>query len=158
MSHSFKDSALVNALQSFSLPGIKLYIAEADPRYGESMSTKIEEAIDSSDALLVLLTKRASESASVNQEVGYAKKAHKRIIALVEEGVSEGVLIQGIETIHFSMDRIADALARVSRYVKLKAQDKRRNQLFWVGVFVFGFIIVAVLAIFTFFPRKKKTS
>ncbi len=76
-------------------------MAEADPRYGESLPEKIEGAIDSSDAFLVILTRQAGESPSVNQEIGYAKRGRKRIIALVEEGTRVGVLLQGSSTFSF---------------------------------------------------------
>ena len=159
VSYSFNDRTLISALQSFVLPGIDLYVAEADPQYGELLPEKIEQKIDSSDALAVFLTKHGGESPSVNQEVGYAKRAHKRIIALVEDGASVGVLLQGMERINFSIDKIGDALERLSRYVKSKADDKRRNQLLWLGLLV-GIIALAVVAIIGmvvlgFFRRKR---
>ena len=161
VSYSFKDRALVTTLQSFDLNGIDLYFAEADPQYGDQLPEKIEQKIESSDAMAVYLTKMGGESPSVNQEVGYAKRAHKRIIALVEEGVAVGVLLQGIERINFTVDKIGDALGRLTRYVKSKADDKRRSQLLWLGVLVglFGLAVVAIIGMVVFgFFRSKRPS
>jgi hypothetical protein len=159
LSHSFKDKALVNELQSFDLPGINLYVAEADPQYGDSLAEKIEQKIESSDALAVLLTKNGSSSASLNQEVGYAKRAHKRVIALVEEGASVGVLLQGTERINFTIDKVGDALEHLARYVKAKAINKRQIQLFWLAISATIIVLVAIvlvaLVLVPYWKRKK---
>lgn len=144
LSHSFVNEKLVEELKSsFKQPGVDLYVAESDPRYGSSLPSKIEEAINSSDALLVILTKDASNSASVNQEIGYGKGAGKMIIALVEEGVNPGVLLQGTEQLRFSLDRLAEAFSKVVAFVERKAKKKESDSTFW---FLLGVAAVAIIA------------
>ena len=154
VSHSFRDQSLLEALRSsFKQPGIDLYVAESDPRYGSPLSEKIEQAINSSDALLVILTRDGSNSSSVNQEIGYGKKAGKLIIALVEEGVNPGVFLQGIEQLRFSLDRLTDALNRVVDYVEGKAKKKDSDDTFW---FVLGLAAVAIIGIVVFALAARK--
>jgi hypothetical protein len=143
VSHSSLDTTLVELVRSLKLPGIELYFAEDDPRYGDPLPAKIEHEIDTSDALVVFLTKHGAESASVNQEVGYARKAHKRIIAVVEDGTKVGVLIQGVEIIRFSKDRIEDAIKLFVHYVMPKAKEKNGIRLLGIGLLV----VIAVVAI-----------
>ncbi len=158
ISHSFRDMALVRALQSLIVPGIELYIAEDDPRYGEQVSAKIESELDSSDAVVVFLTKNGKESDSVNQELGYAKKANKPIVAVVEHGITVGVLLQGIEVIHFSTDKVEDALRRVIRYLKPKAEKKERLGWIILGVIISLVLIPVLIALVFFFRGKTKRS
>lgn len=154
VSHSFRNEELVNELQSsFKQPGIELYVAESDPQYGSPLAAKIEQAIDTCDALLVVMTKDASNSASVNQEVGYGKKSGKLIIALVEEGVNPGVFLQGIEQLRFSLDRLTDALNRVVDYVEGKAKKKDSDNAFW---FVMGLAAIAIIGIVVFALAVRK--
>ncbi len=158
VSHSFRDTALVRALQSLNVPGIELYIAEDDPRYGERVSAKIESELDSSDAVVVFLTKNGKESDSVNQEIGYAKKANKLIVAMVEHDQTVGVLLQGIEVIHFSTDKVEDALKRVIRYLKPKAEKKERLGWMILGVIISLILIPILIALMLFLRGKTKRS
>lgn len=130
ISHSFKDVAIIAKLQSaLKLLKIEIYIAEADPRYGESLPSKIEKAIDSSDAILAVLTRQSEGSASVNQEIGYAKKAGKDIIPLVEDGARVGILLQGLEALRFSMDRLMDSIDRIVDNVESRIKEKNEKDL-----------------------------
>lgn len=155
VSHGFRDTLILERLRSsFSQPGIQLYVAEADPRYGESLPKKIEKAIDSADAVLVVMTKQASESASVNQEIGYAKKAGKQIIALVEQGASIGVLLQGIEYLLFSIDKLADAAERVVNYVETVVEKKKtRDDILEFSLILVSIAIIGLIALI--YSRKK---
>jgi hypothetical protein len=151
LSHSFEDRLLVGPLEdSLKGVGIDPYMAEEHPDYGDELPKKIEEAIDSSQAVLVVLTKRANLSPSVNQEVGYAKKGGKLIVALVEEGVVTGVLLQGIEVVKFTTDRIHEAIGHINAYFdSLKEKEpKKKDWLMVVGLaavivlaFVAGYVV-----------------
>jgi len=147
----------VNLLRSLRLPGIELYLAEDDSQYGEMISDKIKREIDVSDAFVVFLTKKGSESASVNQEVGYAIKAGKLVIAAVEHGATVGVLIQGVQVIHFSVDKIEDAVKKIIGFVRPKSESKKKRVLWIIGGIV-AFVVVAILGLLLwfFFIRKKR--
>ena len=47
---------------------------------------KVEKAIEGSNAVVVLLSKKGAASPFVHQEIGYARRAKKLIIPLVEPG------------------------------------------------------------------------
>lgn len=123
--------------------GVDPYMAEEHPNYGGQLPHKIEQEIDSSQAVLVILTKRANLSPSVNQEVGYAKKGGKLIVALVEEGVVPGVLLQGIEVVKFTTDRIHEAIDHVNKYFNsLKEGGTQKRD--WVIVLGLAAVVVLV--------------
>ncbi|MEE9282978.1 MAG: toll/interleukin-1 receptor domain-containing protein [Nitrososphaerales archaeon] len=149
VSHSFGDSMMVDKIRSsLEIEGVKAYVAEADPRYGEALPAKIEKAIDSSDALIVILTSQANVSASVNQEIGYAKKAGKLLIPLVEDGVAVGVMLQGLEFVKFSIDRIEDVFKDVVDYIAKRASEKERKD--WSNTssrVLIAFVVIAVFSI-----------
>jgi nucleoside 2-deoxyribosyltransferase len=155
ISHSFKDSGLVDTLRTaLTQAGVDSYLAEIDPQYGIALPEKIGKAIDSADAIIVVLTKEANVSPSVNQEVGYAKKAQKLIVAMVEEGASTGAMIQGLEVVRFTVDKIGEAIEKVSNYVKRLAKNADQENLAWtiVGASV---AILAIIALFALAARKK---
>lgn len=169
ISHSFKDMKLLDRLNSaLSTMDVEPYVAEADPRYGESLPEKIEHAIDSAHAVIVILTKEASISASVNQEIGYAKKAKKLIIAIVEEDANVGVMLQGLEVIRFTLERIDEAIGKLSSFVKKLSekydhdkpsgdggQEKGIKDKVWIIVGVIT-AILAILVLFALLLRKRK--
>lgn len=70
-------------LRSAEAHGIKPYLAEHDVKPGGVLASKIEKAIDDSAAVVVLITDNSVNSAYVQQEVGYARKAKKLIIPVV---------------------------------------------------------------------------
>ncbi len=154
LSHSFSDRNIVRELRSsFSQPGIELYVAEVDPRYGQFLPSKIERAIDACDAVLVILTRKAGESASVNQEIGYAKRAHKRIIALVEDGANVGVLLQGIEYLAFSIDKLAEAIDRIVHYVQMLVKAKDKDDLLELSLTI---VVIAILGVVVLMLLSRK--
>lgn len=105
------------ALQS---NGLKCYVAEHDEDYGSSLPDKLSAAIDNSDVVIVILTQNGSSSSSVNQEIGYAKKAGKRIIPLVESGAPVPILLQGTEQVRFTFNTLDDACKKISRFMNTK--------------------------------------
>lgn len=156
VSHSFKDSELVESLRSaLSSAGVNPYLAEADAEYGENLPEKIANAIDSSDAMIVILTKQASVSPSVNQEIGYAKKAQKLIVAMIEEGAALGVMLQGTEVARFTVDKVGEAVEKVTTYVQKLA--KKSHQKGKVRIIAGAAVVVlAIVVLFVVAARKKK--
>ncbi|TBR09340.1 MAG: toll/interleukin-1 receptor domain-containing protein [Candidatus Nitrosotenuis sp.] len=121
ISYSFNDTDLMNKLKkSLESHGAKCYVAKHDEDYGGSLPDKLTSAIDESPVVIAILTKYGSSSSTVNQEIGYAKKARKRIIPLLEEGVPIPVFLQGIEHARFTPDNVDRIFKKISKFVTTK--------------------------------------
>lgn len=121
VSHSSRDEALVLALQDNAAGlGIEIYRAEHDLRPGHQLSTKIQREIERSHAVIVLLTTAAADSSYVQQEIGYALKARRQVIPLVERGLSPEKLamLQGKEYIELDPDDPDAAMQKASIYLE----------------------------------------
>jgi len=134
LSHSTKDKDLVDRLTTWigisqlfqPTLDIRVYIAERAPEYGIRISEKISRNIDRCDCLLAILTMDGASSQWVNQEIGYAMKAGKPIIPIVEEGVEVKGLLADIEYIPFRKDSINDAVTRSFNYLQQLALQKEQ--------------------------------
>ncbi|MEK7153373.1 MAG: toll/interleukin-1 receptor domain-containing protein, partial [Patescibacteria group bacterium] len=104
LSHSMtpEDEPLVRTIadQLASL-SINCYIAERDPKYGQPLAHKVENALRTSDCLVAVLTKGGAQSSYVNQEIGLAVGLNKPIIPIVEKEVDLRGLRAGVEWIEF---------------------------------------------------------
>ncbi len=128
VSHSFGDSRAIGEMEaSFEGSDVKLYMANRDPQYGNELPAKIKKAINESDAVLAIVTSDANESNSVNQEVGYAIGRGKLIVPMVERGVKVGVLLEGLELVFFSLDKIGEVFLDVRRYFSKLAATKEKR-------------------------------
>ena len=68
ISHSREDIEIVKPLYStLKQSGLNVYVAEFYPEPGEPISTKVTKNIQASDCVLVLLTRKATESAWVQR-------------------------------------------------------------------------------------------
>ena len=115
ISYSFEDGDIVRQLKNtLQQDGIKCYVAKHDANYGGSIYTKLSSAIDNSKAVIAILTQKGCASPSVNQELGYAKKAGKRIIPLVEKGVNLPVMLQGLEYKKFDRSSLDHTCIKIS--------------------------------------------
>ncbi|SRR6266550_905052 len=155
VSHCFGDSQVVGEMEaSFEGSDVKLYTANRDPQYGNELPAKIKKAINDSDAVLAIVTSDANESNSVNQEVGYAIGRGKLIVPMVERGVKVGVLLEGLELVFFSLDKIREVFSDVSRYFsklaaskeKKRTSKKIRDTIVLIGVALAAVALVGVLA------------
>lgn len=118
ISYSFLDKNIMNKLKNIlQTDGIVCYVAEHDENYGGSLPEKLSVNIDNSDILIVILTHNSSSSSTVGQEIGYAKKAGKRIIPLIESGMSLPVMLQGMEYVTFTSSTLDAACKKISRFV-----------------------------------------
>jgi len=89
VSHSFDDADWLDDYLAgvVSNLGADYIMAEHDFALSTegSISKKVARMIDTSDAILVLLSKKGNASKFVQQEIGYAHKAGKPIIALIQK-------------------------------------------------------------------------
>jgi hypothetical protein len=107
LSHNTQDRAWGEWLmRSTAAHGIKPYLAEHDVQAGAVLAKKIESALDASAAVVVLITDKSVNSQYVHQEIGYARKAKKLIIPVVQSGITGEQLgmLQGLEYIPFDFD------------------------------------------------------
>jgi len=119
ISYAFSDEQIMNLLrQELNKYGIETYVAVHDLRYGEPLGQKIEEEIEKSDALIVILTRESAASPSVNQELAFAKAKGINIIPLLEKGAKIGVLLRGLEYLELKKGRIRSVCEEIVRYLR----------------------------------------
>lgn len=121
VSHSSRDEALLRGLQDNAAGlGIEIYLAEHDLRPGQQLSDKIQREIERSHAVIVLLTSAAADSSYVQQEIGYALKARRQVIPLVERGLppEKLAMLQGKEYIELDPDDPDAAMQKASIYLE----------------------------------------
>lgn len=129
ISYSFQDREIKDRLKKvLQSNGIKCYDAFHDEDYGNSLPDKLENAIDDSDFLVVILTKNSISSSAVGSEIGYAKKAGKRIIPLVESNVSVPVFLQGKEEARFTSNTLDDACRKITKFVNTRLKNSKDSE------------------------------
>jgi len=130
LSHNTRDRKWGEwLLRSAAAHGIRPYLAEHDVRAGSSLASKIEKAIDDSAAVVVLVTSNSVNSAYVQQEVGYARKAKKLIIPVVQVGIASEQLgmLQGVEYISFDFDSPHEGHAQLTAAMHDLAQKHAKH-------------------------------
>jgi len=137
ISHSTRDQGLVIALANLLAKfGVEVFVAEWYLTPGEPLDKKVFTQIESTDCVVVLLTKNGVRSSWVQQEVGYALKTGKPLIPLVERGtpLSDLAALQGREYIEYDPSQPQQALIKASTYVKsLKLKEEQEKTLLVVG-------------------------
>lgn len=138
ISHASKDYELAKTLKNIleEHDSIKeAFVYEDKKKLGTQISEKITSEIDSSDYFVALITNNSIESASVNQEYGYAQAKNLHKIPFLEKGSEEGIMIYGSEQIVFSQDNFAQKCVEVKQYIiengipeKITAEEKNLIQ------------------------------
>lgn len=127
IAHSVKDSNIVYTISRLlDIYGIQSLIAEREFQPGERLSEKVSRMVDSSDCLLAILTKEGKDSQWVNQEIGYGKKAGRRIVPVVEKGVNIKGFIQDIEWIEFDSSDPSKTLQEIVHGMDTEAFKKEQ--------------------------------
>jgi hypothetical protein len=148
ISHSTSDQRLVITLANLiSKFGIKVSVAEWYLTPGKRLDKKVFEEINKSSCVVVLLTKDGIRSNWMQQEIGYALRAKKPLIPIVEKGVRAKDLgaLQGSEYIVYNPRQPQPALVKASAYIKslkLKKEDQEKFLLVTAGVMAFLLLIV----------------
>lgn len=147
ISHSTQDRGLVIALANILAKfEIKVFVAEWYLMPGEPVSKKIFDEIEKSDCIVALLTRNGIRSNWVNQEIGYALKAEKILIPIVEKGVDINELgaLQGKEYIEYDSSQYQEALLKTASFVKslhLRKQKQNNALLVTGGIFAFFLLL-----------------
>lgn len=123
ISHVFSgdDESFAAVLkEDLGAAGMDGYMAEKTQRYDLLIHDKIMQAIDESEWLVGIITKRSRASPSVHEEIGYAFGKGIRVALMVEEGVreGEGVFIHGREQETFSPQEFGDHSKKVVEFIK----------------------------------------
>jgi len=145
ISHSTKDQGLVMALaNTLSKFAVDVYVAEWYLTPGEHIEKKVFTQIDNADCIVLLLTGNGIRSNWVHQEIGYAKKAGKPLIPLVEKGVKDDLgVLGGREYIEYNPSEPLQALNKTSIYVKnLKLKKDDRNKALLVSGGIIAFLLL----------------
>ncbi|MBP7791516.1 MAG: toll/interleukin-1 receptor domain-containing protein [Candidatus Goldbacteria bacterium] len=131
LSHSTRDDLIVTAFaNSLRQAGIEVYVSTQNLYPGQNIEGNIFPNIDFSDCVVVLLTRNGLHSNYVQQEIGYAIKAKKLIIPIVEQGTDNQALaaIQRINYIPYNPYNPADSLYKVIDYLSSLKKDKEGKE------------------------------
>jgi hypothetical protein len=149
LSHNTRDRHWCEWLRdSAKKVGVSAYLAEHDSSPGTNLAKRVTDALDRSDAVVVLITNNSVSAPYVNQEIGYALKARKLIIPLVQPGVSVEKLgmLQGIEYIPFDFDNPNDGhsqlIAALQKLVLMQTGKKAQKDAVIFGLGVLGLILL----------------
>ena len=129
ISHSFADDdkKLAYELRRHLMEnGIEGYLAEEKKEYPTQIREKILKAINDSDYLVAIYTKMAKESASVQQEIGYASGKHIGVIIMSEGEVPlDNLIIFGIEPEIFTKENFREHCFNVIAYLRKKCDPHK---------------------------------
>jgi hypothetical protein len=147
LSHSSLDASWVKWIKANAQQvGIEVYLYEHDPQPGRLVADKVQDAIKACDTLVVLLTGNSQFSPYVQQEVGAATALNKRVIPLVQPGVSQSSLamLQGVEYIPFDFRNPQPALSTLLGHLQGAKQGKERGEaiLLLIGAIVVGALVL----------------
>ena len=147
ISHSTSDLGPVYQFKYWlTTNAIQTYVAELYPQPGVELPIKIANAINWSDCVIAIMTKDGDRSAWVNQEIGYAKRADKLIVPVVEDGIDLKGFLTGLEYVTFRRESPELAVSKVTNYlVKVKATKEQQENL--KAGFMLLFAIFALAAI-----------
>jgi nucleoside 2-deoxyribosyltransferase len=101
-SYSGKDASWIKSYRDLlTTAGHSTYLFQDDQQPGRYIAEKIQGEIDKADVVLAFITLHSTGSDYVQQEIGYALKAGKPIIPLVEDGVTSLGMLEGREYLPF---------------------------------------------------------
>ena len=150
LSHSGRDRKVATAIRDRLTPtGVRWYLAEHDPRPGEVLSKKVQAAIEKSDLVVLLLTPNSYDSAYVHQEVGYAIRAGKLVVPLVDRSVPAGALamLEGAEYIALDNEAPEAALRSLEEFLQRRASTKELEEFLLL-------LLAVVLLVLVFSPSR----
>ena len=126
ISHPFFDEKLAQTLQKFLREqGIDAYMAQRVKEYELKIDKKVIQEILNSDYVVAIITKNTRESASVNQELGYAQGKNVPRIAMIEEDAKVGILLHGMDSENFTRKNFNEKCIDVRSYLlNKKTQPK----------------------------------
>lgn len=146
ISHSAADRSAVAVLQAHAEAlGFETYLYEREAEAGRAVSTKIQEAIRASHAVVALLTEASSTSAYVHQEIGYALGQNKLVLPLVERALHTPpvAMLQGTEYIPIDLESPSDATAKFTQSLH-RWRGAKENQQLVMAMVILGLLVLLV--------------
>jgi hypothetical protein len=150
LSHNTRDRAWCESLKASAEElGIDAYLAEHDVRPGTNLAGKVTGAIDRSDAVVVLISDNSVTAPYVNQEIGYALKARKPIIPLVQPGISDESLamLRGLEYIPFDFARPHGGTMQLRTALTRLVQQQTAREQRHVAVLALACVMLIMLTV-----------
>jgi TIR domain len=131
VSHASKDREWIEWITQQAGSSITFYLAEHDLQLGKELAVKIQSQISKSHALIVFLTDATESAAFVHQEVGWAMKANKLVIPVVQEGIGEDQLgmLKGLEYLIFDFSRPEAGQRALMQHLRGLALQKAAKDL-----------------------------
>jgi hypothetical protein len=119
LSHSHRDESLARKIkdQVAALGDVDVFLFQDHMEPGSESYAKIQEEIDSTDALVALVTPNSTPSADVNQEIGYALGRRKVAFALVVPTASRDAIAMLKPLDYISLDP-DDPLPGMTRFME----------------------------------------
>lgn len=136
VSYSTRDLETVNRVQAlFKDASIDVFIAEYSVKPGESLSSRIPEAIRECDLFLLLWTSTSIASEWVQQEVGAARGLGKAVLPLLlEPDVKMPAFLADVKYL-VAHQNVEQALVTLRQEVFAKAASKQQQEgLVWLGL------------------------
>lgn len=101
-SYNSNDASWIRSYRDLLISaGNSTYLFQDDPQPGQYIAEKVQREIDKADVVIAFITLHSTGSDYVQQEIGYALKAGKPIIPLVEDGVTSLGMLEGREYLPF---------------------------------------------------------
>lgn len=148
VSHSTKDLDIVKELAKWlRLNRVVVHVAESQIQAGKSVTKKVSGLLESSDCIIAILTIDGARSEWVNQEIGYAMRAGKLVVPIVEEGVKVKGFLESLEYIPFDRRNPYDAVTRAVEYLRtlaVRKEEEERGRIILGGLLLlFGLLALA---------------
>lgn len=144
VSHSTTDRDWVEWIKGQTGPGVELWLAEHDVRLGRHLPMKIQKELDGSDAVVVFLTESSRSAAYVQQEIGWALKAKKLVVPVVQDGISRQdlAMLEGAEYILFDFHQPEKGRTVLLNHLQKLAQAKAASEDLQTALLLIGALLV----------------
>jgi hypothetical protein len=144
VSFAEEDKQLVGKLQKAvaDLGDIRLYRYDHHVEPGMQVATKVREAIEKADVMVVLLTKRGATSPWIHEEIGAANALKKRIVPIVAPGASIPPMLAGLEQVTLDPNDAASSIARAATCLKKMLSEKDQREV--LGIMALVVIAIAI--------------
>ena len=128
ISHTFSDDDQKLSLKLQKIlaeENIEGYLAEKKKEYDLLIRDKIRKEIENSDHMIAIVTNKAWESASVNQEIGYALREGIKPVIMLERDAKLGVLNHGMEPEEFTRENFEQHCINIRNFILQKGFRKK---------------------------------
>lgn len=119
IAHSQEDEELALQLsRALWRVGLESYAALYSLAPGVSLAGRVSFGVRNSECMVALLTREGSRSATVGQEIGFARGLDLLVIPLLEEEAELPFLIGHLQSLSFSREKYADAIGLLIRTLR----------------------------------------